>query len=194
MAGASRNLLRSLNNPSRLGNVLGWVDLSVSEPFRERGLFIKDWDAEILGLAFRVRFQRKSCSRDRPGSLTQEASWKVNSAGASKDRDGWVATLWVPVVPFPWYTPLGADILVPAIRHVLPGRTLRPRTLFWTFLYPRSSLDSAYHNVNKTEHTLKKTLAAFPHSVFKNDMFEAPSRNHAQLQAVEIKILSDSRF
>lgn len=90
MAGASCNLVRSLNSPSRLGNVLGWTDLSVTEAFLERGLFIKDWNAEILGLAFGIRFQLDSRWRDRPESLTDKSSGqgRLDSAGASKNRDG----------------------------------------------------------------------------------------------------------
>ena len=74
MAGASCNLGRSLNSPSRLGNVLGWTDLSVAEAIRERGLFIKDWNAEVLGLAFGISFQRDSFQRDSRGILTDDTS------------------------------------------------------------------------------------------------------------------------
>lgn len=74
MAGASCNLVRSLNSSSRLESVLGWTDLSVAEAIRERGLFIKDWNAEVLGLAFGISFQRDSFQRDRRGILTDETS------------------------------------------------------------------------------------------------------------------------
>lgn len=42
-----------------------------------------------------------------------------------------------------WHVPLSADILVPIIHHVLLGKALRPRTLFWTILYPHGFLNSA---------------------------------------------------
>lgn len=74
MAGASCNLVRSLNSSSRLESVLGWTDLSVAEAIRERSLFIKDWNAEVLGLAFGISFQRDSFQRDRRGILTDETS------------------------------------------------------------------------------------------------------------------------
>ena len=74
MAGASCNLVRSLNSPSRLENVLGWTDLTVAEAIRERGLFIKDWNAEVFGLAFGISFQRDSFQRDIQGILTDDAS------------------------------------------------------------------------------------------------------------------------
>ena len=74
MAGASCNLVRSLNSPSRLENVLGWTDLTVAEAIRERGLFIKDWNAEVFGLAFGISFQRDSFQRDIQGTLTDDAS------------------------------------------------------------------------------------------------------------------------
>ena len=74
MVGASCNLVRSLNSSSRLESVLGWTDLSVTEAIRERGLFIKDWNAEVLGLAFGISFQRDSFQRDRRGILTDETS------------------------------------------------------------------------------------------------------------------------
>jgi hypothetical protein len=38
-----------------LGNVLGWTDLSVTEALRERGLFIRDWNAEVLELLLEKR-------------------------------------------------------------------------------------------------------------------------------------------
>lgn len=73
MAGASCNLVRSFNSLSRLGNVLGWTDLSVTEALKERGLFIKTWNVEVLGFAFGIRFQRDSCQKDWRQSLTDEA-------------------------------------------------------------------------------------------------------------------------
>lgn len=35
-------------------------DLSVTEALRERGLFIKGWNVEIVGLVFGIRFQKDS--------------------------------------------------------------------------------------------------------------------------------------
>lgn len=74
VVGASCSLVKSLNSPSRLGSVLGWTDLSVAKAIRERGLFIKDWNAEVLGLAFGISFQRQLPERqardlDREGLL-----------------------------------------------------------------------------------------------------------------------------
>lgn len=111
VAGASCNLVRSFNSLSHLGNVLGWTDLSVTEALKERGLFIKTWNVEVLGFAFGIRFQRESCQKDWQQSLTDEAFWKVYSSGASKNGNGWIAMLWIPVGPVPlacafkcWYT------------------------------------------------------------------------------------------
>lgn len=68
MAGASCNLVRSLNSPSCIGNVLGWTDLSVTEALTGRGLFIRDWKAEILGLAFGISFRVIAAERTSQGA------------------------------------------------------------------------------------------------------------------------------
>ena len=65
---------KEFKQPVRLENVLGWTDLSVAEAIRERGLFIKDWNAEVLGLAFGISFQRDSFQRDSRGILTDDTS------------------------------------------------------------------------------------------------------------------------
>lgn len=41
MADARCNLVRGLNSLAHMGNALGWTDLSVTETYRDGGLFIK---------------------------------------------------------------------------------------------------------------------------------------------------------
>lgn len=87
---------------------------------------------------------------------------------------------------FHWHVPVRAEIL--AIYHVFPCLALRPRTLFWTFWAPHSSLGSHH----ETKQTLKKTLPPFSHSGCKNNTCLVPSMHHAQYRTKEIKILSNT--